>query len=726
MGLAGLRDYERHGTPVDDVVDGRASAMTGLHRRHSSPPLAALALCGLVGEVTAQGSAATDRAALEALYDATGGPGWTDNTNWKTAAPLDDWHGVATDAGGRVVGVNLFQNGLAGPLPPALGSLGELQWLYLTGNALTGGIPDALRSLAKLEGLSLHGNPLDSGPVPAWLGNLTELTWLHLGYTSRTGPIPGELGNLVNLEWLYLEENDLTGPVTWLANLANLQILSIGGNWGLSGRLPPGLSQSHLEQLNIFFTQVCAPGEWAEWLATIEFNGRLCGSGTDVAIDVAAVYTPAARVASGGVTAIEAVMDLMVADANQAYAESGVHHRIRLVERSEVQYVETGDSLVDLNRLAGPSDGYMDEVHDLRDRAGGDLVHLIVGESDFSRADLEGAFGLSIHSHIEAFAHETGHNMGLRHDRYLTHYYEGGTLRSDPAYGYVNQQAFEEGAPASSRWRTIMAGIGQCQDADFLCVQLRRFSNPRQDYQGDPLGIAYPTGGSGLTGPADATAVLNATGPAVALWRNPPARANRPPMASGTLPAQRLTLAGTFTVDVSSAFVDPDGNPLTYTVSSSAPDVVTVLAVGARVTLTAIGEGTATIRVTATDPGGLSAAQSLTVTVTAAPAPFTDDPIRPGVTPIKAVHFTELRARIDALRSVADLARFSWTDPVLQPGVTRVQGVHLLELRTALAEAYRASGRAAPRWTDPSPAAGSTPIRVAHVTELRAAVLALE
>ena len=108
------------------------------------------------------------------------------------------------------------------------------------------------------------------------------------------------------------------------------------------------------------------------------------------------------------------------------------------------------------------------------------------------------------------------------------------------------------------------------------------------------------------------------------------------------------------------------------------------------------------------------------------PRPFTDDPLVPGLTPIKAVHFTELRTRIDALRSTAGLARFSWTDAVLRVGVTRVRRVHLLELRTALTEAYSASGRAAPRWTDASPAVGSTPIRAAHVTELRAAVLELE
>ena len=188
-----------------------------------------------------------------------------------------------------------------------------------------------------------------------------------------------------------------------------------------------------------------------------------------------------------------------------------------------------------------------------------------------------------------------------------------------------------------------------------------------------------------------------------------------------------MTPGGTLGLDVAQAFVDLDGDQLTYTVSSSAPPVVAAHAAGVRVTLTAVGEGTSTIRVTATDPGGLSAIQSFTVTVsTTVSGSFTDDRLQPGVTPVKAVHFTELRTRIDALRAGTGLGRFAWTDPVLRAGVTPVRCAHLLELQAALVEAYRASGRAAPRWTDTSPAAGTTPIRAAHVTELRAAVLALE
>ena len=138
-----------------------------------------------------------------------------------------------------------------------------------------------------------------------------------------------------------------------------------------------------------------------------------------------------------------------------------------------------------------------------------------------------------------------------------------------------------------------------------------------------------------------------------------------------------------------------------------------------------VGTGTAAIRVTASDAGGLTAALSFTATVTASTT-FTDDPIVADVTPVRAVHFIELRGRIDGLREAHGLPRFAWTDPVPTPGVTAVRLAHLLELREALADAYAASGRAAPGWTDAAPKAGTTPIRAAHLTELRAAVVALE
>ncbi|MCY4505907.1 MAG: hypothetical protein OXG35_02930 [Acidobacteria bacterium] len=237
--------------------------------------------------------------------------------------------------------------------------------------------------------------------------------------------------------------------------------------------------------------------------------------------------------------------------------------------------------------------------------------------------------------------------------------------------------------------------------------------------------VEYITGGadeSGTTVTERRTVkAIRPPGPAA----DPPVGgANQRPVAIGTLPPRRLAPRATQAVDLSEAFVDPDGDTLTYAASSSAPGVVTARTAGARVMLTAISVGSSTIEVTATDPGGLSATHSLAVTVSTSLS-FTDDPIRPGVTPVRAVHFTELRSRIDGVRQAAGLPPYAWTDPVLIAGVTPVRLVHVLELRTALERAYAATRRSAPRWSDPTPVA-ATAIRAVHLTELRAAVVALE
>ena len=201
---------------------------------------------------------------------------------------------------------------------------------------------------------------------------------------------------------------------------------------------------------------------------------------------------------------------------------------------------------------------------------------------------------------------------------------------------------------------------------------------------------------------------------------------NRPPEAVGTLAPLTIGIdEAAVTVEVSGVFRDPDGDRLTFGASSSAPSVVTVGVSGSQVTLRPLAEGTALVTVTAADTDGSNtmASQSFAVTVYRA---FTDHPIVPGVTPVRAVHFRELRARIDGVRMMRGLAGFAWTDPVLTAGVTPVRLVHLGELRSALAESYEAAGRPTPDWTDSATAVEAIPIRAAHLMELRAAVLALE
>ena len=96
-----------------------------------------------------------DKAALVALYDATGGHSWRIATNWLSDRPLGEWHGVTTDDNDRVTKVDLRGNELTGPIPPELGNLSNLQSLQLGGNHLTGPIPRELGNLSNLRELGL-------------------------------------------------------------------------------------------------------------------------------------------------------------------------------------------------------------------------------------------------------------------------------------------------------------------------------------------------------------------------------------------------------------------------------------------------------------------------------------------------------------------------------------------------------------------------------------------
>jgi hypothetical protein len=105
--------------------------------------------------------------------------------------------------------------------------------------------------------------------------------------------------------------------------------------------------------------------------------------------------------------------------------------------------------------------------------------------------------------------------------------------------------------------------------------------------------------------------------------------------------------------------------------------------------------------------------------------PFTDAPIVAGSTVIRGVHITELRVRIDGIRSRFSLAPYAWTDPAIVRGVTLVKAQHILDLRAALADVYMAAGRTPPVYTGQTPALGVT-ITATQINETRAAAFAIE
>ena len=77
--------------------------------------------------VASRGTESSDRAALVALYNSTGGASWRFSGNWLSNLPVGLWYGVETNSDNRVVGLYLEDNRLTGRIPSELGDLAELK-----------------------------------------------------------------------------------------------------------------------------------------------------------------------------------------------------------------------------------------------------------------------------------------------------------------------------------------------------------------------------------------------------------------------------------------------------------------------------------------------------------------------------------------------------------------------------------------------------------------------
>nr|TKW13480.1 hypothetical protein SEVIR_5G103500v2 [Setaria viridis] len=157
--------------------------------------------------------------------------------------------------------LDLSYNSLSGPLPSEVGSLQNVNQLFLSGNQLSGEIPHSIgectvlqelwldnnsfegripQSLNKIKGLStlnLSMNRL-SGSVPDAIGSIQNLQQLNLAHNNLSGTIPTNLQKLTSLTELDLSFNNLEGEVPKEGIFRNLANLSIIGNNGLCGGIP--------------------------------------------------------------------------------------------------------------------------------------------------------------------------------------------------------------------------------------------------------------------------------------------------------------------------------------------------------------------------------------------------------------------------------------------------------------------------------------------------------
>lgn len=283
--------------------------------------------------------------------------------------------------------------------------------------------------------------------------------------------------------------------------------------------VPPKLSASYAAALG-------APGPASMQPLPAATGGEL---------DLLVGYTQGFASSVGGQAAARTRVQNLVDIANQAYANSNVDLRIRLVHTMQVSYpdaTDNGDALEGLTGFRAPSTPIppapeFSALRAARDQYGADLVTLVrrfqtpenggcgiawlIGGGGNEIVPSDEYFGYSVvadgqdagtdgtyYCRDETLAHELGHNMGSQHD--------AGTAGGEPgrysySYGYKT-------SPSAGDFYTVMAYGDSGQTA------YRVFSNPRIDFCG---------GRACGTSAADVARSLAQTSPLVAAFRDPAA-----------------------------------------------------------------------------------------------------------------------------------------------------------------------------------------------------------
>ncbi|RMG86936.1 MAG: T9SS C-terminal target domain-containing protein [Bacteroidetes bacterium] len=213
-------------------------------------------------------------------------------------------------------------------------------------------------------------------------------------------------------------------------------------------------------------------------------------AGGECKIRVLVAYTNAVDAAAADILS---TIELYIEQYNDANANSLVGHEIELARAVEVNYAESFSGAthpdhsnwtsvpVDLLRFQNPSDGFMDNVHSLRNLYDADMCVLMTTNLagwggyayDYAPPASKSFCAVVWNNGIpQTFAHELGHLLGMHHDTFV-----------DGSSGYYHGYIDLSGP---TTFRTIMSYSNACGATP--CPVIDYWSNPYVYYFGNVTG----------------------------------------------------------------------------------------------------------------------------------------------------------------------------------------------------------------------------------------------
>lgn len=174
-----------------------------------------------------------ERIALTKIYEALNGDEWTNNENWCSDKPINEWYGIT-----------------------ARGDI-DVKRLWLPNDAyIKGELPDCIASLNSLEELCFENTSL-SGNLPSTIIELTNLNRIALKNCNLSGNIPESLKSCIQLEYIDLSHNNFSGYIPeFLFQLSNLYSLDLSNNQFESFEIKNDIPKTKLNYLAISNNQI--------------------------------------------------------------------------------------------------------------------------------------------------------------------------------------------------------------------------------------------------------------------------------------------------------------------------------------------------------------------------------------------------------------------------------------------------------------------------------------